>query len=147
MRSGSPSAAKLPGQTKTQEGTKRRSDPTKNAARCYPKRAPACLVDSGRLLCSAGASSRSAVAEWTIGIGPTSSSRKVTAHPAFRRIVGMGREAVPYFLREVKRKPSLLVRALQEITGESPVPRESRGRISEIAKAWVAWGEKNGLLQ
>ena len=59
----------------------------------------------------------------------------------------MGQEAVPYLLRKVKKKPSLLVRALQEITGESPAPHESRGKVSEIAKAWGAWGEKNGLLR
>ena len=28
-----------------------------------------------------------------------------------------------------------------------PPPHESRGKVSEIAKAWGAWGEKNGLLR
>jgi hypothetical protein len=59
----------------------------------------------------------------------------------------MGQEAVPYLLREVKREPSLLVMALREITGENPVPRESTGTIREMASAWVAWGEKKGLLR
>lgn len=90
---------------------------------------------------------RSAVAEWTCGKGPTSSSTKLVAHPAFRRIVAMGTEAVPYLLQELKREPSLLVVALREITAENPVPRESSGKISDAAKAWVAWEEKNGLLR
>ena len=46
---------------------------------------------------------RNAVAEWTCEKGPTSSSRKLAAHPAFLRIVAMGQEAVPYPIREVKR--------------------------------------------
>ncbi len=87
------------------------------------------------------------VSEWTLGIGPTSSSMEMVAHPAFRRLIARGKEAIPFLLREVKREPSLLVLALHEITGENPVPRESRGKIKEMAKAWVAWGAKNGLLR
>ena len=90
---------------------------------------------------------RNAVAEWTCEKRTNVEREKLAAHPAFRRIVAMGQEAVPYLLREVKREPNLLVLALREITGENPAPRESRGKISEVAKAWVAWGEKKGLLR
>ena len=90
---------------------------------------------------------RSLVSEWALGVGPTSSSTEITAQPAFRRIVAMGREAIPFLLREVKREPSLLMLALYEITGEKPVPARSRGKINEMAKAWVTWGKKNGLLR
>jgi hypothetical protein len=88
-----------------------------------------------------------AVAEWMCGIGPTSSYTEIVGHPAYRRIVHMGREAVPFLLRELQREPSLLVWALHEITGENPVPPGSSGRIREMAKAWLAWGEKHGLLR
>jgi hypothetical protein len=87
------------------------------------------------------------VSEWTLGVGPTSSSTEIAAHPAFRQIIASGREAIPFLLRELERGPSLLVLALYEITGENPVPRESRGNIKEMTKAWVAWGEKNGVLR
>ncbi len=86
------------------------------------------------------------VAKWTIAIGPTSSSTKIAGHPAFRRIVAAGTEAVPFILRSIKSEPSLLVLALHEITGENPVPRAARRKLSEMAKAWIAWGEKSGVL-
>jgi hypothetical protein len=88
---------------------------------------------------------QSALIEWRRDKGPTSNSAKITAHPAFRRIVAMGPEAVPYILREVKREPSLLVMALREITGHNPVTQESRGDLRAMAKAWVEWGEKSGV--
>ena len=87
------------------------------------------------------------VSEWTLGAGPTSSSTEIAAHPAFRRIVSSGRDAIPFLLRELKKEPSLLVLALHEITGENPVAREARGKIKEMARAWIAWGEKSGLLR
>jgi len=55
----------------------------------------------------------------------------------------MGPEAVPFLLRELEREPGLLFCALQEITGENPVPTAARGKIREIAKAWVEWGQKH----
>ncbi len=85
------------------------------------------------------------VSEWTLAAGPTSSSTEIAAHPAFRRIVSSGRDAIPFLLRELKKEPSLLVLALHEITGENPVARESRGKIKEMARAWITWGEKSGL--
>jgi hypothetical protein len=67
---------------------------------------------------------------------------EVIEHPAFRRIVAMGNDAVPFLLRELKRKPSFLVFALGEITGENPVPLSARGKVTEMTKAWLSWGEK-----
>jgi hypothetical protein len=88
-----------------------------------------------------------AVAEWMHEKGPSSNSARIAAHPAFRRIVAKGWEAVPFLLRELETRPSLLVLALSEITAENPVPRESRGKVKEMAKAWVEWGKKKGLVR
>jgi hypothetical protein len=90
---------------------------------------------------------RALVSEWEFGIRTTSSLTEMIAHPAFRRIVAAGRAAIPFLLRQIKADPSFLVLALGEITGENPVPRSARGKVKEMAKAWLAWGEKNGLLQ
>lgn len=89
---------------------------------------------------------RLAVHEWTTEAGPTSSFSGLTAHPAFRRIVELGRPAVPHLLREIESRPSLLVWALHEITGENPVPRSARGRIKDMAAAWISWGKERDLL-
>lgn len=89
---------------------------------------------------------RRMVSEWRAGIGPTSNPREIVNHPAYRRIVELGRRAVPYILHDLEAEPSLLVWALPEITGENPVPRSAAGKIREMAKAWLSWGEEHDLL-
>jgi hypothetical protein len=70
----------------------------------------------------------------------------MAAHPAYREIVGMGRE-VPLLLAELKRKPDHWFIALEEITGENPVPPGCEGKVEQMAAAWVRWGEQGGYLR
>jgi hypothetical protein len=90
---------------------------------------------------------RALVTEWDRGTAFVSSVSEIVAHPAFRSIVASGREAVPYLLEQLKSEPSYLVMALGEITGENPVPPSASGRVTEMAKAWLEWGEEHGLLR
>ena len=90
---------------------------------------------------------RSMVSEWKCGTAFVSSVSEIIGHPGFRRIVASGAGSVPYLLKELKREPSYLVMALGEITGVNPVPPDVRGKITEMVKAWLAWGEQNGLLR
>lgn len=71
--------------------------------------------------------------------------------PNYLRIVGMGQRAVPCILRQLKSEleagePDHWFLALWSITGEDPVPEDHQGRIKAMAKAWLAWGERRGLL-
>ncbi|MBI4703440.1 MAG: hypothetical protein HY744_20190 [Deltaproteobacteria bacterium] len=70
-----------------------------------------------------------------------SSTTKRTAHPAFRRIVSMGRAAVP-FLLEVLETPGDWDIALAEITGADPVPPSATGRRAETIRAWREWARQ-----
>ena len=90
---------------------------------------------------------RSMVSEWKRGTAFVSSVSEIVGHPGFRRIVASGPGAVPYLLKELKEEPSYLVMALSEITGVNPVPPGVRGKITEMVKAWLAWGEENGLMR
>jgi hypothetical protein len=67
-------------------------------------------------------------------------------HPAYQQIIGMGREATPFILRELSREaePDHWFWALKAITGEDPVPTASRGKIFEMASAWLRWGREKG---
>ena len=49
---------------------------------------------------------QSLVSEWNHATAFTSNLTEVIEHPAFRRIVAMGNDAVPFLLRELKKKPS-----------------------------------------
>ena len=86
------------------------------------------------------------VRRWKAERGPTSSVVKMAAIPSYRQIVNMGRNAVPLLLAELERQPDHWFLALYEITGADPVPKESRGRINEMAAAWVKWGKESGFV-
>lgn len=72
-----------------------------------------------------------------------------TRDPNYLRIIGMGVRAVPCILRQIRNEmlvgePDHWFTALWAITGENPVPEESQGRIREMARAWLAWGDRQG---
>jgi hypothetical protein len=68
----------------------------------------------------------------------------MTAHPSYRRIMGMGREALPLLLRELSERPDHWLVALNAITGEDPAPEG--GTFTEAVHAWLAWGAEKGYL-
>ena len=69
---------------------------------------------------------------------------QMTRHPAYQRIIAMGEPAVPWLLNRLATKPDHWFVALSAITGAKPVPLESRGRVKEMARAWLDWGNQQG---
>jgi hypothetical protein len=65
-------------------------------------------------------------------------------HPAYRQIIRMGPDVVPWLLRELEQEPDHWFRALHALTGADPVPLESRGKVQEMAQAWLRWGHAQG---
>lgn len=86
------------------------------------------------------------VARWKSERGATSSATQMAMHPAYQRLIGLGPEAVPLLLRELQREPDHWFWALGAITGENPVPPEARGNLTEMAKAWLEWGRRKGII-
>jgi hypothetical protein len=84
--------------------------------------------------------------QWKEERGPSSSAKRMAAHPAYRAIVAMGKVAIPLLLAELQRQPDHWFIALHELTGADPVPTEARGRIDEMAAAWIRWGRENGFV-
>ena len=66
-------------------------------------------------------------------------------HPAYQRILTMGESAVPLILDDLRqRHPARWFHALYEITGENPIPENSRGVFTEMVAAWLEWGKQQG---
>ena len=84
-------------------------------------------------------------AQWKADTEFLSDAGKIINHPAFRAIIALGEEVVPFMLRDLERQPSLWVWALPEITGESPVPASDGGNIRKMSDAWLKWGRAKGL--
>ena len=75
----------------------------------------------------------------------------MVADPNYLRIIGMGEVAVPFILRQLEielnsGEPDHWFAALWAITGENPIPAESQGNVHDMARAWLEWGERRGLL-
>lgn len=81
---------------------------------------------------------------WRVETEVLSSMHAIVLHPAYQRIIGLGRQVLPLILRELRERPYHWFWALQAITGVDPVV--SSGTFSKRAKAWLDWGAENGYL-
>lgn len=86
-------------------------------------------------------------ARWKAETRHLSSISAMAIHPAYQDIIGMGPVVVPYLLEELVRAPDHWFWALCSITGVDPVPPSMRGRVREMASAWVDWGRRTGYVR
>jgi len=93
------------------------------------------------------------VSQWRKERNPLSSlAWNNVRNPSYQRIIGMGKLALPFILRELRRElrqgePDDWFPALWAITGDNPVPPDSQGKVREMAKAWIKWGLRNGYTK
>jgi hypothetical protein len=86
--------------------------------------------------------------EWLRDTRAISSMEDMVLHPAYQRIIGKGRDALPFLLRrfESEPEPENWFWALRAITGVDPVSEEDAGNIDRMAEAWLLWGRQQKLL-
>ena len=84
------------------------------------------------------------VEKWRSETAFVSSVTDMAMHPAYQEIIGMGNDAVPLILAELERAPDHWFWALKAITGADPVPDEAKGRVEEMARAWLRWARMHG---
>jgi len=85
---------------------------------------------------------RAHVEKWRRDTRHTSSIAKMITHSSYLRIIGMGKTAVPFLLRELKDRPDHWLVALNAITGEDPARVGST--FIEAVDAWLNWGAVKG---
>lgn len=84
--------------------------------------------------------------QWKAESEHMSNTAQMAMLKSYQNIIGMGDPAVPLILEELRREPDHWFWALEAITLEDPVPEENAGRVDKMAKAWVEWGVKRGLI-
>jgi hypothetical protein len=84
--------------------------------------------------------------EWKEQSRYLSNSAQIALLKPYQGIIGMGMSAVPLILEELEREPRQWFWALEAITEENPVPVEARGKVRQMARAWVDWGKQHGFL-
>lgn len=75
-----------------------------------------------------------------------SSPSSMFMNPAYQEIIGMGRDALPFILKDLAETRSHWFWALRAITGVDPVEARYRGNVGRMADQWLEWGHAEGLL-
>ena len=89
---------------------------------------------------------RNLAAQWREETEHLSSTDAFT-HPAYQRIIGLGRDVVPLILRDLAATGAHWFWALRAITGENPVGEEDAGYVRRMTQAWLEWGRREGLYE
>lgn len=83
-----------------------------------------------------------AYAAWRSETEHLSSITEKVGSPHFRAIVDLGDRAIPLIVHELRKRPNFIFLALQQITGEDPVPKGARGNVRAMVEAWLLWAER-----
>lgn len=81
---------------------------------------------------------------WRIETGLFSQLDLRLGHRAYRSVVLLGEQAIPFILDDLARTGDWWFAALEEITGENPVASVAPGDMRAVACAWLDWGYANG---
>ena len=80
--------------------------------------------------------------EWKSDTWHISSVRKRISHPAYLKIIGMGKDALPFIFDDMRKEPSHWFWALEAITREDLAPNATS--LTEVHDAWLEWGKSHG---
>jgi len=83
--------------------------------------------------------------QWRRETGLLSIAKQKAVHPAYQKIIGMGRDAVPLILKELEERGGDWIWALEMIVRDEN-PAVGLTNFREAADAWLKWGRANGLV-
>jgi hypothetical protein len=89
------------------------------------------------------------VEEWKREVRSKSLMVTIAMHPAYQQMVGMGEKALPFIFERIKRADEKTYQwfwALAAITRQNPIPIELRGKVREMARVWLKWGQEHGYV-
>jgi len=90
---------------------------------------------------------RSLAQQWRSETQWLSSTRDIAMNPAYQAIIGMGADALPMILEDLRQNSGHWYWALKAISNEDPVVPRDRGSIKKMKGAWLQWGETKGLVR
>ena len=74
------------------------------------------------------------------------SSASMFQHSAYQAIIHLGTKVIPLLLEDLKQNPLFWLSALNTITGVNPIKPEQRGKVKQMAAAWLEWGKNQGYI-
>jgi hypothetical protein len=73
----------------------------------------------------------------------SSNSSEITNNSAYRSIIGLGKDIIPFIIEDLKQSENHWFYALELLTGENPIKSEHRGIINLMKSDWLNWAKKN----
>ncbi len=73
----------------------------------------------------------------------SSSVHEIINNSAYRSIVKLGKDVIPFIIEELKKEENHWFYALEALTGQNPIKQEHRGIIRLMKSDWIEWAEKN----
>jgi hypothetical protein len=64
-----------------------------------------------------------------------------TKHPAYLKIIQLGKDVLPLILKDLSESNTHWFFALREISGANPIQNEHLGNIQEMTNDWLVWGK------
>lgn len=87
---------------------------------------------------------RKLAAQWRKETGMISMLHRKVLHPAYQRIIGMGKEALPLILQELEDRGGHWLWALSAISGiDAATPDQN---LKQATESWLQWGRDNGYI-
>jgi hypothetical protein len=83
--------------------------------------------------------------EWREDTGFLSSTTEKSMHPAYQMIIGMGPDALPMIIADLRENSGHWYWALKAISSEDPVSPANRGNIRLMRDAWLTWADQKGI--
>ncbi|PJE03035.1 MAG: hypothetical protein CK427_06175 [Leptospira sp.] len=75
--------------------------------------------------------------KWLKDIMFTSNYSEIINHYAYRQIISLGFDAIPFIVSDLKENNNHWFHALNKITGSNPIKEESRGNALKMKKDWL----------
>jgi hypothetical protein len=84
------------------------------------------------------------VRQWRKETRHLSSVKTISMNEAYQKIIGMGKAALPFILRDLQRTRDHWLWALNAIADENPASNAKE--FDESVEAWLEWGKNQGYL-
>jgi hypothetical protein len=84
--------------------------------------------------------------DWKKQTAIYSNTLHITRNDNYLDIIGMGKEALPFILKDLEKSPDHWFVALKAIAKENPVPKEAYGNIEQMRHYWLQWGKTNNII-
>ena len=84
--------------------------------------------------------------KWRQNTEYMSITAQMAIDPSYQQIIGMGRDALPHILGDLKITGDHWFWALEAIAPEGPKSVDYSGNIRALSKAWISWGIAKGCI-